>query len=166
MTKLKNTMSKFSTLKLKSYRQREGLCGPTVLKMVLEYFGVKKSEDTLAKLTETTPSSGMDIYKAKVALEKLGFKVIIKDFSTFEDIQNYLKQEIPVIIDWFSTDEGHYSVAVGLDDKNIYLQDTELGGLRTIPLLTFKRIWFDFRGEFIKSKDDIIIRRIIVVQPI
>ena len=75
-----------------------------------------------------------------------------------------LDNKIPVIIDWFSTDDGHYCVAVNIDKKNIYMQDPELGDIRKMDLETFKRVWFDFTGNFLKSKDQMVIRRMIVIQ--
>ncbi len=88
----------------------------------------------------------------------------LKDMADFSDIRAYLNKEIPVIVDWFSKDEGHYSVVMGIDEENIYLQNPEIGGIQELSLKTFKRIWFDFPGAFIKSKDDLILRRIIVIQ--
>jgi predicted double-glycine peptidase len=92
-----------------------------------------------------------------------GFKTSLKDRASFQDIKTNLDKKIPVIVDWFSTDEGHYSVVVGLDKKNIYLQDPELGHLRTMDRTTFFRVWFDFDTEFIKTKNDLILRRMIVI---
>jgi len=74
-----------------------------------------------------------------------------------------LERKIPVIVDWFSVDEGHYSAVVGINNKNIYLQDPELGKVRKLKINDFKRIWFDFPGEFLRSKKDIIIRRLIII---
>ena len=98
------------------------------------------------------------------AAKELGFKGFFKDFSDIQDIKQYvLDKKIPVIVDWFSTDDGHYSVVVDIDKNNIYLQDPELGRLRRIDIVTFKRIWFDYSGDLLQSKDQIIIRRMIVV---
>jgi predicted double-glycine peptidase len=79
------------------------------------------------------------------------------------DLQKLLKKGIPAIVDWFSTDEGHYSVAVGVDKSNIYLQDPELGRIRKMKREDFQRVWFDFPGDCIKSKKDLIVRRMIVI---
>jgi len=150
-------------LKVKPYLQKPGFCGPTSLKMVLEYFGIKKSEEELAKLSGCTKSKGVEAENLLTAAKKLGLKGFIKDFSEISDIKKYLRKKIPVIVDWFSQDEGHYSVVVGIDKKYIYLQDPEIAKIRKIDLKTFKRIWFDFPGPFLKSKKEIIIRRLIVL---
>jgi len=151
-------------LKVKPFRQKTGFCGLASLKMVLDYFGVKKNERDLVKLTGCTKAKGAEAKNLLKAAEKLGFKGSIKDFSEIEDVKKYVqKKKIPVIVDWFSQDEGHYSVVVGIDKKNIYLQDPELGRIRKLDIETFKRVWLDFPGRFLKSKNEIIIRRLIAI---
>jgi predicted double-glycine peptidase len=151
-------------LKVKPFRQKTGFCGPASLKMVLDYFGVRKTENYLARLSGATKNLGATGKNLLRAAQKLGLKGFIMDFSKISDVRKYvLKKRIPVIVDWFSQDEGHYSVAVKIDRKNIYLQDPELGRIRKLDLETFKRVWFDFSGNFLKSKNDIIIRRMIVI---
>jgi len=152
-------------LKLKPFRQTPGFCGPASLKMVLEYFGLNKTEKELAKLSGTNPEKGTTLFGIIKAARKLEFRASHKDLAQFTDIQKLLNKKIPVIIDWFHEDCGHYSVAVGLDTKYIYLMDPELAAIRKIDRATFKRIWFDFPGDFIKTKTDVIIRRMIVIEP-
>ncbi len=150
-------------LKVKSFRQTTGYCGPASLKMVLEFFGVRRSEAALVKLSGATRPRGVEAAGLVRAAKKLGLKASVKNFATFEDIRKYLTRGIPVIVDWFSEDDGHYSVAVGLDRKYIYLQDPEWGRPRRIDRQTFQRVWFDFPGDFLRNKNDLIIRRLIVI---
>ena len=76
-------------------------------------------------------------------------------------------------MDWFtqgrkdypeeiSSADGHYSVVCGLNDDYIFLQDPEIGGIRKMKRDVFKRVWFDFKGEYIKP-DELIIRQIIAI---
>lgn len=155
-------------LKVKSFEQEKtGFCGPASLKMVLDYFGIKKSEGKLAKLSGCTKSKGVEAENLLKAAKELGFKGFIKDFSKIEDIRKYvLRKKIPIIVDWFSSffvPGGHYSVVVDIDKKNIYLQDPEIGRARVLPIETFKKVWFDFLGKYLRSKNDIIIRRLIII---
>ncbi len=150
-------------LKVKPFSQSSGLCGPASLKMVLEYFGVKKSEKELAKLSKAHPHHGTSAKNLVLAAKKLGFKSFYKDFSNLKEIKKYLDKKIPVIVDWWSLDDGHYSVVAGLDKKFIYLQDPELGKINKIDLVTFQRVWFDFEGEMLKKSQDIFVRRMIVI---
>lgn len=59
------------------------------------------------------------------------------------------------MVDWFSLYgehyEGHYSVAVDIDRKYIYLADPEIGKIRKILIEAFKKVWFDFEGPHLKN---------------
>lgn len=151
-------------LKIKPYREKPGFCGPASLKMVLGYYGIEKGEKELGRITRCNSKLGTKASSIVRIAKKIGFRSLYKDYANFADIRKFVvEQKIPVIVDWFSEDNGHYSVVVGIDGRNIYLQDPELGALKIIDLKTFKRVWFDFEGDFLKSKRDIIIRRMIVI---
>ena len=161
-------------LKVKPFQEtlRADMCGPASLKIVLGYYGFNKSEKELARLSGTTQHLGTDQKGLAKAARQLGFKVIVKNNSSFDDIEKWLRGGVPLIVDWFTrgrTDysdsrvaDGHYSVVCGIDSKYIYLQDPEIGGIRKIEKNDFKRVWFDFKGEFIRPSE-LIIRQIIVI---
>ena len=150
-----------------------GMCGPASLKMVLAYYGIEKTEKELAKFCGTEAELGTNDVSLQKAAESLGMKVEIHNNASFDDIQSWLDKKVPVIVDWFSRGrsdypdsavaDGHYSVVVGLDDENIYLQDPEIGSLRTIKKDDFMKVWFDFTGSQISSWDEMIIRQLIVM---
>ncbi|MCL4403918.1 cysteine peptidase family C39 domain-containing protein [Patescibacteria group bacterium] len=152
-------------LKLKPFEQTSGLCGPASLKIVLEYYGVRKSEAALAKLSGASRGSGVEASGLVRAAEKLGFAAIVKDRATVDDIRRHLKRGIPVIVDWFSKDDGHYSVVAGIENGRIHIQDPEIGRLRSLDLETFQRVWFDFPGDVLRSPKDVICQRMIVIRP-
>ena len=133
--------------------------------MVLEYFGTKKSETELGKLSAAHRYNGTTARNLVLAGKKLGYKGFYKDFSSLKDIKKYLDKKIPVIVDWFSHDDGHYSVVVGMDEKFIYLRDPELKKINKIDLVRFERVWFDFKGNVLKKKHDMFVRRMIVIYP-
>jgi predicted double-glycine peptidase len=132
--------------------------------MVLAYYGVERSEMQLGRLSGCTLEKGTGAEGLLKAAKTCGFSGYKKDLSTLADLRRLvLKERIPVIVDWFSTDEGHYSVVVGIDDECIYMQDPELGTLRVMRLDTFMRVWFDFKGGFAKKSGDFVLRRMIVI---
>lgn len=148
-------------------------CGPAVLHMVFKYFDVNVSEDELAKLCKVDEVGYTDSKTMKQVTEDHGFKVEVKENSYFNEIQTWLDKEIPVIVDWFTRGrsdyddnalaDGHYSIVVGLDDESIYLQDPEIGELRKITKEDFLTVWFDYEGDYPKSKEDLILRQIICI---
>lgn len=152
-----------------------GMCGPASLKMVLAYYGVEKTEAEVAKECGCDPDLGTDDISIKKAAESYGFKVEIQNEASFEDIQYWLDKKVPVIVDWFTrgradygdseVPDGHYSVVVGLDKDNIYLQDPEIGKMRTLDCNDFMRVWFDFKNDHITSWKDMIIRQLIAIYP-
>lgn len=150
-----------------------GMCGPASLKMVLRYYGIDRSEAELAQLMGTDAHFGTGAKSLKTEAEKLGLKAEIKDGCTFSDIEKWLDDEVPVIVNWFtsgrndypediSAPDGHYAVVCGLDDAHIYLQDPEIGRMRKMQRAVFEHVWFDFDGESIEP-DTLVVRRIIAI---
>ncbi len=152
-------------IKVKHFRQSEGFCGPASLKIVLHYYGKKVSEKQIAKMAGSTVKKGTPPESIVKAAESFGFKAVLRENASLSDIRKYIKKGIPVIVNWFFEDDGHYSVAVGMDDKKIYLSDPFDARIRKISLEMFKRVWFDFSGPFLKNKSDIRLRLMIVVTP-
>ncbi len=150
-----------------------GYCGPASLKMVLDYYGIDKSEEELALACNRDSDLGTDDVSIKNAAESYGLNVEIENNSSFDDISRWLNKGVPVIVNWFTrgridygdeeVPDGHYSVVVGLDDEYIYLQDPEIGRLRKLSRDDFLRVWFDFKSDHITSWDDMIIRQLIAV---
>ncbi|MEX2055245.1 MAG: C39 family peptidase [Candidatus Andersenbacteria bacterium] len=158
-------------LPVQPYKEtRAGYCGPATLKMVLAYYGVDQSEETLAQELGTTPDAGTPPEAIVRVAEHYGFKATEKQHSTFDDIAYWLNEHVPVIVDWFSsaetqdeTADGHYSAVVGLDDTYIHLQDPELGRLRRFTRSDFLRVWFDFPKDSIRSSDELVLRQLIAI---
>jgi predicted double-glycine peptidase len=152
-----------------------GYCGPASLKMVLEYWGINKSEEDVAIACDRDPELGTDDAALKKAAELYGLKSEIENNASFDSIQSWLNRRVPVIVNWFTcgysdydneeVPDGHYSVVVGLDGEYIYLQDPEIGRLRRLKRDNFMRVWFDFKPAYIISWNDMIIRQLIAVYP-
>ena len=154
----------YAMLKLKPFRQTPGLCGPASLRMVLGYYGLSVSESKIAKIAGSSKEKGASVKGLIKAAKHFGFQVFSKENSSPADIKYFIKKKIPVIVDWFLEDDGHYSVAVDIDKKNIILMDPSLGRKRRMPIEKFLRVWFDFPGKFIKKPKDLVLRLILVVK--
>ena len=150
----------------------QSMCGPASLKIVFDYYGYDKSEKDIAEMCDITNELGTSAGGIQKAAQSIGFKAMIYDNSTLEDIQKWLDKKVPVIVNWFTrgridypeedVPDGHYSVVVGLDDEFIYLQDPEIGKLRKIEREDFMKVWFDFTGKYI-NPSELIIRQIIAI---
>ncbi|MBI4138462.1 MAG: C39 family peptidase [Candidatus Wildermuthbacteria bacterium] len=164
-------------LQVKPFQEtlRGGYCGPASLKIVLDYYGMRKSEKEIANRCGRNSKLGTDDISIKRVAESYGLKAEIKNEATFADIEKWLTRGIPVIVNWFTRGrsdysdseiaDGHYSIVMGLDKSNIYLQDPEIGAMRAIKRNDFLSVWFDFRKDYITSWKDMILRQIIAVYP-
>jgi ABC-type bacteriocin/lantibiotic exporter with double-glycine peptidase domain len=167
--------SQMPQLKTESFKQTEAMCGPACLKIVAGYFGRPASAEDIAKLCRSSLVSGTTGANLVRGARRLGFSTRIVDHADYRMIAAWLRKGVPVIVDWMSTKEdprskecileGHYSVVSGLTRDEILLEDPAHGRIRRIPRPYFLRAWFDFTYFYPKQKDDLVIRRMIVVAP-
>lgn len=149
---------------LKPFQQSDSFCGPASLKIALGHFGINKTEKELARMTDFKRSVGIEAEDMLRVAKKLGLKGFVKDFSTIKEIRKNIKDKNKVIIvEWFLEDDGHFTVVSGIDRENIYLQDPQLGHMRAMKIGLFLRLWFTFPDKYIKTKDDLRLRRMIVL---
>ncbi|MCK4524957.1 MAG: C39 family peptidase [Candidatus Andersenbacteria bacterium] len=161
-------------LKVKPFQEtlNASMCGPASLKIVLKYYGMEATEKELARLAGASSNLGADDKGLALAAKHFGFKVKIKNNNSFKDIERWLDKKVPVIVNWFTRGrkdypdsaiaDGHYSVVAGLDNRFIYLQDPEIGKIRKLKRDDFMKVWFDFRGEYVKP-NELIVKQVIAV---
>ncbi len=151
-------------LPITPFMEREGCCGPACLKMVLDYYGISKTEEELIILSGCIPEQGLSGQALLDAAYQCGLEGKIQDYSTLEDLQRIVnEEEIPVIVNWFPDSDGHYSVTAGIDEENVYLVDPDMGYLRALRRDIFQTLWFDFPGKYIEKPEDLILRRMIIL---
>lgn len=158
-------------IKVRPVGQKNGSCGAASLKMVFDYWGITLSESKIARVAGTSEEKGTSIQGLIKASEHFGFKAIVKKNASLDDLRQYIKQEIPVIVDWFLEDDGHYSVVVDIDKNNIFLADPAMkkpflyGNIRKIPCKKFLGIWFDYLGDYPKTQEDMVLRMMVILIP-
>ena len=138
-------------LKLKPLRQTSGFCGPAALKIVLDYYGFKISEARLAKIIMAKRKTGTKPRQMTEGLKFLGYHGFWKENGKIKDLEYFIKLGLPIIVNWFSCLEGHYSVVVGLEKGNIVLMDPEIAKARKVPVKVFEKIWWDFERPYAKK---------------
>jgi ABC-type bacteriocin/lantibiotic exporter with double-glycine peptidase domain len=149
-------------LDLRTFEQSNGYCGPASLKIVLDYYGVRKSERALAELCGATRERGTSARGLVSAARKLGFDAYMKTGSSLKELEA-LSREVPVIVDWCHQSEGgHYSVVAGFNGKDIVLSDPYGGKIVEMPKMEFDSRWYDFYGD--RPRQPYIVRRMIVVK--
>lgn len=163
--------------------QLPGHCGPASLRMVLHYYGIYPSDKELASRAKASTSKGTSPPNMVKAARSYGLNAKWIQNSSFAQINSFLKKKIPVIVDWYAVDDenvvhntylggdsigppdGHYCVVVGLDSKNIFLADPEYVKIRKVSRKIFYQNWFDFSADFIRTKKDLHLRGIIIIEP-
>lgn len=128
--------------------------GPTALQEVLAYYGTSIGIDKLVNLTNNNANGTFPINIAEAA-DTLGFQSQIKENMSLQDLQQYVNQGVPVIVNiqagvnstenfnWTNSQQnGEYMVVVGVDSQNVYLEDpTILGSVGYIPNQEFLDRW-------------------------
>ncbi|MGB7969951.1 MAG: C39 family peptidase [Methanobacterium sp.] len=132
--------------------------GPTSLQAVIAYYGSNTSLDELINMTNSTSENGTLPGDIVQTANNLGFNAVIKENMTLEDLQMYVIQGIPVIVDaqaWKNnatnnqnwTDDqnnSHYMIVIGIDTSNVYFEDPAILGSRGyIPNQEFLDRWHD-----------------------
>jgi predicted double-glycine peptidase len=149
---------------IKPFEQRSDYCGPASLKMVLHHFKIEKTEKQIINAVKAKHGLGIEAEDLLKYAKKLGLKGKIKDHSELGDLTRWVKKKkIPVIIEWFEEDDGHFSVVTDIDRENVYLQDPDLGHIRAMRRDIFLRVWFTFPTKYLKRESDLILRRMLIL---
>lgn len=120
--------------------------------MILEYYGKTVSGRDIGLIAKTTIAHGTTPEGLLRAAKHYGLTGKWSKASSIDDLKKHIKKGTPVIVDWFSSYEGHYSVAVGATRNRIAILDPETGKRRTFSNDEFMRVWFDFTGTWIKNR--------------
>jgi predicted double-glycine peptidase len=130
-------------------------CGAAALQSVLGYYGENFREGVLAKELRSNNTYGTSYKRIASFAQKHGYTVKIIRDAQLEQLKSLLDAQQPSIVliqawpekevnyaaDW---DDGHYVVAVGYDDKNVYFMDPcTIGNYTFIPVSEFMDRWHD-----------------------
>ncbi|MBU4246455.1 MAG: cysteine peptidase family C39 domain-containing protein [Nanoarchaeota archaeon] len=120
-------------------------CGPTCLKMVLETLGIKKTEDEIARIANTSEKCGTHHQGMIDACKKIGFSCFVHENANMATVKAFLKAHLPVIIDWTDniSEIGHYSVMIKVTAKNVFFCDPWYGPRHEVNKKVFEEFWND-----------------------
>jgi predicted double-glycine peptidase len=136
-------------------------CGAASLQAVLGYWGRDIGEEDIREMLNTNEESGTypdDIIRVAQAL---GLEADYKENMTLADLEGYVAQGIPVMVDcqaWRSVSQyneswadtwhnGHWVVVIGIDESNVTLEDPYILGDRGIMSREeFEARWHNVRG--------------------
>ena len=142
-----------------TYQCYDYTCGVGAFQSVLCYYGRDFRHDELGKVLGPDPIRGTNYEKMAEFARSLGFGVDVLTDMSLEDLKKLIDDRKPTIVliqawpdssvKWSETwTEGHYAVATGYDDRNIYLMDpSTLGHYTFIPVPEFLERWHDTDGR-------------------
>lgn len=151
-------------LKVPAYLQTPSFCGPACLRMVFAYYGIPIRESTIATIAKSSREEGTPAENMVEAARHFNFHARLIDNNSISKIQEFLRKKVPVIVNWWSGDDGHYSVVVGLGRTHIHLRDPERKALHRIKREVFERCWFDFEVGKSPRRSNLILQRMIVIE--
>lgn len=162
-------------INLKPYQQKSaGFCGPVCLKMVMDFYGVFIPEEKINKAVGAIFDRKISGKKMVEAAKSFGFNVYSKEKATIKDLERFVEEGKPVIVRWFLADaepDGHYSVVVDINEREIILADPIIKKIliytrrRRMSIRNFLKVWFDYKGEYLNRPEDMIIRLMLVLVP-
>lgn len=133
----------------------EYTCGPAAVQSVAGYYGDRYNESELSTMLHTNAQVGTFYGDIVVWARAKGYSVAEHQDMTLESLKSQLDSQLPVICllqawpektvdlaaDW---QDGHYVVAVGYDQANVYFMDPwTLGNYTFIPQAEFLSRWHD-----------------------
>ena len=97
--------------------------------MILKFFGIRKSEKSLAKEAKTNNDIGTSLHELINLARKDGFYCYIQEMSSIHILRHFISQGLPVIINYVepSTNDGHYAVVIGYKKGEIIMNDPTNG---------------------------------------
>ena len=141
-------------------------CGAGSMQAVLSYYGIDSFESDLRGMLNTTPGHGTYPWDMVRVAEELGLKAEWKANLTLADLEESIRQGVPVITNsqrfrdgnktWNETwTAGHYMVVIGIDDRNVTFEDPAILGSRlSMDRDEFVASWHDYEGELTALSDD------------
>ncbi len=136
-------------------------CGAAAMQAVLGYWGRDIGEEDVREMLNTNEVSGTypdDIIRVAKAL---GLQAEYKENMSMANLENYVAEGIPVIVDcqawrsvsqynesWADTwNNGHWLVVIGIDENNVTLEDPYILGDRGfMSREEFLARWHNVRG--------------------
>lgn len=130
-------------------------CGCAALQSVLKYYGDETAEMDLARELKTTHKDGTNHKEIENYAKKHGYDVSTHVNASLDELKQAIDQGKPALVliqawaektvdyknDW---DDGHYVVATGYDERNIYFMDpSTMGNYAHIPISEFMDRWHD-----------------------
>ena len=131
-------------------QKKDGWCGPAALSFALAKQGVHVSQETIARVTQTTTTGGVDPAPLIRFVKGKGMKTKVlngkEPNETLTALDYLLKKGYSILVDYLAGvtyKDGHYVVYQGETDRNILVFDPSQGKSVTLKKSYFIKNWRD-----------------------
>jgi len=126
------------------YRQETAYtCGAASLRMVLESFGIRRSEKALAKLLRASKVSGVSEKRFPEIVEKFRLDYFVSHEGSFKELVAFFRKGFVLVVCYLDRKEnvGHYAVIENVNYRSISLLDPWYGPGYKFSRDDFMKLW-------------------------
>lgn len=118
-------------------------CFPACIRMLLEFYGIKKGENELRTLLKSTLYSGGSWFLVEAGLESLGLHFYYSINFSLEELKALIRNETPVIVSLKLSQmhPNHTVVVTDVTNEFIITNDPEKGENTKIDPKQFLEAW-------------------------
>lgn len=143
-------------------QKKDYTCGVSALQAVFHYYGLKVTEHHLERIAKSDPTNGTSTENLIKVARAFGFKNKAKHNMDIRELKEWLDMKRPVIVvlqqkgsekDYKNLLNGHYMVAIGYDERNLYFEDPATDEKRgKIEIKEFLKRWKDADNDDMKYR--------------
>jgi|SRR3989344_6983056 len=126
------------------WQKRTWTCGPAALRIALHKLKIKKTEEYLARLLETTALDGTENKAFVKAARHYSLSYVVKSNSSLNEVSDLISSSYKVILAYFCPINhcGHYAVVNKIGRDYIHLLDPSLGPKTKYKKNYFLSLWY------------------------
>lgn len=106
-------------------QEQDHWCAPACLQMIFKFYGQDISQQELAEKLHTNEEMGTDNADIARVVKELSLVATVQTNAAWEDIQKYVDQDVPVIVNFIEASEGggHFAVVVAINEGELLVHD-------------------------------------------
>ena len=142
-------------MKISPIKQRDdSACGPTVIQMVLNYFGVRHTFKEIASISEYREKDGLSNADLVRTLKKFNLDVKERANARWGNLIRYNAEKKVIVVSWMLGGYiGHFSVVEKVGKNFIKLADPHTGTVVKMDKIMFMRLWMDYDDMWYPKKN-------------
>ena len=126
-------------------------CGPTCVKMLLEYFGFSANIDALSEEMCLDRIQGVENESLISIFRKYWLRVKARENATLRELVQHIERGNPVVVNYYNVEDGvgHYAIVHGCSFEHgmLYFSDPRYGSCHSLSFETFMSVWHNSSGS-------------------